>query len=145
MRVLVLLYIFLCFATPAFAYVEENDAGMTKNTAGEQTTNLYKLKTRTDYLIKRLKKMDNYATRSEDETFTQDVFNVEDISVMEQKDKERAQNKKLLEDVVKAVSNPAKLKNTVKPDVFSSLTAINEVRDIEIATSLQRQLRGESQ
>jgi len=142
MRVLVLLYILLCFSAPAFAYIEENNVGMAEMSAGDQNTNIHKLSTRTDYLIKKLKKIDEYATKNKDEVSSLNVSDIEDISIMEQKDREKQQNKKLLEEIIKTTANPQTLKEAVKPDVYTSLFSTNEVRDSEIALALQKQLRG---
>lgn len=142
MRVLSYIYFFLVLATPAFAYIEENNAGMAEMSAGDQNTNMYKLNTRTDYLVKKLKKVDEYATRNKDDASAFDISNIEDISVIEQKDREKLQNKKLLEEITKMTATPAVLKNVVKPETFSSLAAINQVKDTETAALLQRRLHG---
>lgn len=142
MRIWCFLYIFLCLASPAFAYIEENNAGLAEMSAGDQNTNMHKLSTRTDYLVKKLKKIDEYASKNKDEISSFSISGIEDISAMEQKDREKQQNKKLLDEIIKMSVNPQSLKNTVKADVFVSLLNINEVKDTEIAEILQRQLKG---
>lgn len=142
MRICVWLYIFLCLSSPAFAYVEENNAGMAEMSAGDQNTNMYKLNSRTDYLVKKLKKIDEYASKKGNDTPFLNVSDIEDISVMEQKDREKQQNKKFLEEIVKTAATPQNLKESVKPDVFMTLLSINEVKDAGIAAELQRQING---
>lgn len=142
MRVLPYIYFFLILATPAFAYVEENNVGMANMSAGEQNTNMYKLNTRTEYLVKQLKRIDEYAAKNKNDVSAFDISKVEDISVIEQKDREKLQNKKFLEEITKAAATPATLKEVIKPDVYSSLTMINQIKDRETVALLQRQLRG---
>jgi len=142
MRWLVLTYIFLLFSSPAWAYIEEDTTGMAEATAGDQNTNMYKLNSRTDYLVKKLRKIDEFATKNSDDISPLNVSSLEDISNLEQKDREKQQTKRILEEVVKATANPQTLKVAVKPDVYVSLLSFNEVKDTQIATSLQKQLRG---
>lgn len=142
MRWLVFTYIFLSFSSPAWAYIEEDTAGMAETSAGDQNTNMYKLNSRTDYLVKKLRKIDEYAAKNSEDISPLNVSSLEDISSLEQKDREKQQTKKILEEVVQATANPQTLRVAVKPDVYLSLLAANEVRDSQVAAALQRQLQG---
>lgn len=115
---------------------------MAEASAGDQNTNMYKLNTRTDYLVKKLKKIDEYVSKNKNDISALGISSLDDVTMLEQKNKEQLQNKRLLENVTKAASAPATLKIVVKPDVYSSLLAVNDMRDAEIAASLQRQFRG---
>ena len=55
---------------------------------------------------------------------------------------ETDENKKLLDVVVKTTADSQALKNNIKSDVFFSLLSINEVKDAQIAATLQKQLNG---
>ena len=142
MRIFVLLYIFLFLSSPAFAYVEEDNVGLTEMTSGEQNTNMYKLKSRNDYLVKKLKKFDEFSTRNGNKDMQFNVTDIKDISVMEQKDFDDRQNKEILEELVKLTADSQTLKYNVKPDVYLSLLSFNEIKDAQIATALQKQLSG---
>lgn len=140
MRIFVLFYIFLFLSSPALAYVEEDNTGLAEMTAGEQNTNMYKLNSRTDYLVKRLKKIDEYSARKGGGSFN--VADIEDVSLLEQKDLEERQNKKILEELVKMSADSKKLKNDIKPEVYISLLSFNGVKDARVAADLQKQLSG---
>ena len=140
MRIFVLFYIFLFLSSPALAYVEEDNTGLAEMTAGEQNTNMYKLNSRTDYLVKRLKKIDEYSARKGGGSFN--VADIEDVSLLEQKDLEERQNKKILEELVKMSADSKKLKNDIKPEVYISLLSYNGVKDARVAADLQKQLSG---
>lgn len=140
MRIFVLFYIFLFLSSPALAYVEEDNTGLAEMTAGEQNTNMYKLNSRTDYLVKRLKKIDEYFARKGGGGFN--VADIEDVSLLEQKDLEERQNKKILEELVKVSADSKKLKNDIKPEVYISLLSFNGVKDARVAADLQKQLSG---
>ena len=142
MRWLVLLYIFLSLPSPAFAYVEENNAGLTEASAGDQNTNMYKLNSRTDYLIKKLRKIDEYSAKNKDALSSLNIASFEDITSLEQKDRENQQSKKILEEVIKATSDPQSLRVAVKPDVYISLLSLHDARDAQLADDLQKQLAG---
>lgn len=142
MRWLVLLYIFLSLPSPAFAYVEENNAGLTEASAGDQNTNMYKLNSRTDYLIKKLRKIDEYSAKNKDASSLLNIASFEDITSLEQKDRENQQSKKILEEVIKATSDPQSLRVAVKPDVYISLLSLHDARDAQLADDLQKQLAG---
>lgn len=142
MRWLVLLYIFLSLPFPAFAYVEENNAGLTEASAGDQNTNMYKLNSRTDYLIKKLRKIDEYSAKNKDASSSLNIASFEDITSLEQKDRENQQSKKILEEVIKATSDPQSLRVAVKPDVYISLLSLHDARDAQLADDLQKQLAG---
>ena len=140
MRIFVLFYIFLFLSSPALAYVEEDNTGLAEMTAGEQNTNMYKLNSRTDYLVKRLKKIDEYSARKGGGSFN--VADIEDVSLLEQKDLEERQNKKILEELVKMSADSKKLRNDIKPEVYISLLSYNGVKDARVAADLQKQLSG---
>lgn len=142
MRWLVLLYIFLSLPFPAFAYVEENNAGLTEASAGDQNTNMYKLNSRTDYLIKKLRKIDEYSAKNKDASSSLNIASFEDITSLEQKDRENQQSKKILEEVIKATSDSQSLRVAVKPDVYISLLSLHDARDAQLADDLQKQLAG---
>ena len=142
MRIFVLIYIFLLVSSPVSAYVEEDNTDLTEMTAGEQNTNMYKLNSRTDYLVKKLKKIDEYSARNVDKDIQFNVTDIKDISVMEQKDRDDRQNKKILEELVKLTADSQTLRNNVKPDVYFSLLSFNGVKDTQVATLLQKQLAG---
>lgn len=141
MRLIIILYIFLSFISPAQAYIEEDNTGRAEASAGDQNTNMHRLNARGDYYIKKLKKIDEFVSKGNDIS-SLDISNVDDLNNFEQKDREEQYNKKLLAEVVKTTSNPATLKENTKPDLYASLAAINETRDTEIAAALQRQFRG---
>ncbi|MBQ8481879.1 MAG: hypothetical protein IJ532_05045 [Alphaproteobacteria bacterium] len=134
-------FCFFISVSPAMAYIEEDTAGMTEADAGEQNTNMYKLNARGDYFIKKLKKIDEYASKNS-RYEVPNLSDINDINSFEQKNKEEEQNKLILADVVKMTSNPQQLKVILKSDVYTSLTAINEVRDAQVASVLQRQIAG---
>ena len=140
MRIFVLFYIFLFLSSLALAYVEEDNTGLAEMTAGEQNTNMYKLNSRTDYLVKRLKKIDEYSARKGGGSFN--VADIEDVSLLEQKDLEERQNKKILEELVKMSADSKKLRNDIKPEVYISLLSYNGVKDARVAADLQKQLSG---
>ena len=141
MRLLTGLCIFwsFVFISPAWAYIEEDTAGIAEADAGEQNTNMYKLNARGDYFVKKLKKIDEYASKNS-QYEVPDLSNISDINNFEQKNKEEEQNKMILADVSRITANPQQLKIVVKPDVYSSLTTTNEVRDTQVALMLQKQL-----
>ncbi len=143
MRLLTGLCIFwsFVFISPAWAYIEEDTAGIAEADAGEQNTNMYKLNARGDYFVKKLKKIDEYASKNS-QYEVPDLSNISDINNFEQKNKEEEQNKMILADVSRITANPQQLKIVVKPDVYSSLTTANEVRDTQVALMLQKQLFG---
>ena len=143
MRLFTGLYIFwsFVFISPALAYIEEDTVGIAEADAGEQNTNMYKLNARGDYFIKKLKKIDEYASKNS-QYEVPDLSNISDINNFEQKNKEEEQNKMILADVSRITANPQQLKMVVKPDVYSSLTTANEVRDAQVALMLQRQFSG---
>ncbi len=143
MRLLTGLCIFwsFVFISPAWAYIEEDTAGIAEADAGEQNTNMYKLNARGDYFVKKLKKIDEYASKNS-QYEVPDLSNISDINNFEQKNKEEEQNKMILADVSRITVNPQQLKIVVKPDVYSSLTMANEVRDTQVALMLQKQLFG---
>ncbi len=143
MRLLTGLCIFwsFVFISPAWAYIEEDTAGIAEADAGEQNTNMYKLNARGDYFVKKLKKIDEYASKNS-QYEVPDLSNISDINNFEQKNKEEEQNKMILADVSRITANPQQLKIVVKPDVYSSLTTANEVRDTQVALMLQKQLSG---
>ena len=142
MRIFVLFYIFLFLSSPALAYVEEDNTGLAEMTAGEQNTNMYKLNSRTNYLVKRLKKFDEYSARKDNGAGSFNVADIEDISLLEQKDFDERQNKKILEELVKLSADSQNLKNDIKPDVYISLLSFNGVKDARVASDLQKQLSG---
>ena len=142
MRIFVLFYIFLFLSSPALAYVEEDNTGLAEMTAGEQNTNMYKLNSRTNYLVKRLKKFDEYSARKDNGAGSFNVADIEDISLLEQKDFDERQNKKILEELVKLSADSQNLKNDIKPDVYISLLSFNGVKDAQVASDLQKQLSG---
>lgn len=134
----------VCFFLPlssALAYIEEDTTGMAEADAGEQNTNMYKLNARGDYFVKRLKKIDEYASKNKQYDLP-DLSDINDINSFEQKNKEKEQNKMILADVTRQTSNPQQLKIVVKPDTYKSLIAVNEVRDTQVASVLQRQIGG---
>ncbi len=143
MRLLTGLCIFwsFVFISPAWAYIEEDTAGIAEADAGEQNTNMYKLNARGDYFVKKLKKIDEYASKNS-QYEVPDLSNISDINNFEQKNKEEEQNKMILADVLRITANPQQLKIVVKPDVYSSLTTANEVKDTQVALMLQKQLSG---
>lgn len=141
MRMLILTFVILLSCSPAFAYIEEDTVGMAEATAGEQNTNMHKLNARGDYFVKNLKKIDEYAQKNKGAVLV-DLSNIGDINDFEKKNSEELQNKKMAEEVARAVVNTQQLRVVVKPDVYSSLHAINEVRDTQIVSVLQKQLRG---
>ena len=143
MRLLTGLCIFwsFVFISPAWAYIEEDTAGIAEADAGEQNTNMYKLNARGDYFVKKLKKIDEYASKNS-QYEVPDLSNISDINNFEQKNKEEEQNKMILADVSRITANPQQLKIVVKPDVYSSLTTTNEVIDTQVALMLQKQLSG---
>ena len=142
MRIFVLLYIFLLLSSQALAYVEEDNVGLTEMTAGEQNTNMYKLKSRNDYLVKKLKKIDEFSNRNGDKDVQFNVTDIKDISVMEQKDFDDRQNKKILEEIIKVTADSQVLKTNVKPEVYFSLISFKGVKDTQVAALLQKQLSG---
>lgn len=142
MRLIIILYILISFVPPAYAYIEENNAGDAEASAGDQNTNLYRLNARGDYYIKRLKKIDEFAAKGGGSLSGVDISSIEGIDSFEQKDREEQQNKKLLAEVVKAVSKPATLVVANKPEIYSSLTSVDGIRDAEVAITLQKQLKG---
>lgn len=141
MRAVVITFIFLFLSSEAFAYVEEDTVGMAEATSGEQNTNMYKLNARGSYFVKKLKKIDEYAEKNNG-AISLDLSNVEDIKDFEQKNSVERQNKKIAQDVAKILKNIQQLKITPKPEVYSSLTAINETRDAQTALFIQKQLKG---
>lgn len=112
---------------------------MAEATAGEQNTNMYRLNARGEYFVKRLKKIDEYAAKG---AKTSDITSIEDISSYEQKNKEEQQNKRILADISKIAANPRQLKENIKPELYTSLAQVNGVRDTEVVTFLNRQLKG---
>ena len=142
MRTLVWLYIFLFLSSPALAYVEEDNRGLAQMSAGDQNTNMYKLNSRTDYLVKKLKKIDEYSGQNGSRAGSFSISDIKDFSLLEQKDLDEQQNKKILEELVKLSADSQNLKNDIKPDVYTSLLSFNEVKDARIAADLQKQLSG---
>ena len=143
MRLFAWLFAFCFFisASSAWAYIEEDTVGMTKADAGEQNTNMYRLNARGDYFVKRLKKIDEYASKN-NQYEVPNLSDISNINNFEQKNKEEEQNKMILANVTRQTSNPQQLKIVVKADTYKSLTAINEVRDAQMASVLQRQIGG---
>lgn len=139
MRLLWILFVFLLPISSAFAYIEEDTAGMAEATAGEQNTNMYKLNARGDFFVKKLKKIDEYAEKNKG-AVSVDLSDISEIKDFEKKNNEEMQNKKIAEEVAKTVANTQQLKIAVKPDVYTSLHAINEVRDTQVILMLQKQL-----
>ena len=100
---------------------------------------MYRLNARGEYFVKRLKKIDEYAAKG---AKTSDITSIEDINSYEQKSKEEQQNKIILADIGKITENPRQLKENIKPEVYTALAQVSGVRDEEIVTYLNRQLRG---
>lgn len=142
MRIFVLLYIFLFLASPALAYVEEDNTGLAEMSASEQNTNMYKLNASTEYQLRRLKKYDEYSGKNGGQAMPLNMDDIRDIRILEQKDFDEQQNKKLLEEVIKQTADSKVLKNNIKPDVYLSLLSLKGVKDAQIAPVLQKQLSG---
>jgi len=134
-------FCFFISASSAWAYIEEDTAGMAEADAGEQNTNMYRLNARGDFFVKKLKKIDEYASKN-NQYEVPNLSDINDINSFEQKNKEEEQNKMILADVARQTSNPQQLKIVVKADTYKSLIAINEVRDTQVASVLQRQISG---
>ncbi|MBR1601611.1 MAG: hypothetical protein IJ677_08565 [Alphaproteobacteria bacterium] len=139
--ILLCFFYFFVFISPVWAYIEEDNAGMAEADAGEQNTNMYKLNARGDYFIKKLKKIDEYASKN-NQYEVPNLSDISDINKFEQKNKEEEQNKIIFADVSKIVSNPQQLKVVVKSDVYTSLLSINEIRDAQAVSMLQKQIMG---
>lgn len=139
MRLGALVYISLLIISPAYAYVEEDTAGMTEMSAGDQNTNMHKLSARGDYFVKKLKKLDEYAVKNGGRAL--DISDVDDIVSFEEKTREEQLSERILANVTATTAEPQRLKIVVKPEVYSTLAAVNEVRDAEIASMLQKQLK----
>lgn len=137
-RLLVLGFLLLA-ATPASAYIEDDNTGMTEADAGEQNTNMYKLNARGEYFVKKLKKIDEYSRKGLN---VPNLSDAEDLSSFEQKNDAEMQNKKVLAEAQKVVADPLQLKIDAKPETYAFLTAADERRDTSAAAALQRQLKG---
>lgn len=141
-------FIFMILASmlvirPAFSYIEIADKDDAVATAGEQNTNLYQLNLQGTAAVKKLKKVDDIITRDEAAGKNLTFYDVNELLESDAVKQEKEDQKFLLKEVAKMISEPKKLNNVIDVSIYTQLKNLPaDKRDSQIARQLMNSLKG---
>lgn len=142
MRIVLCLWIVSLLVSPAYAYKEDNRIGETQLTAGEQNSALHRLSDKSDFIIKRLKKADEYVARRKNAGKEVYVANFESLLSSEQEDKEEREMARISALVSEKIKNIKMLVVSTDRAVYENLeyAAALQIKDAQMAGAIRRQL-----
>ena len=143
MRIILCLLTIGLYLSPAYAYKEDNRIGETQLTAGEQNSALHRLNDKSDYIIKQLKKADEYVARKKNAGREVVVSNLESLLHSEQEDKEKQEMQRISSVVAEKIGNMKALVATTDRAVYENLERASEaqVKDTQIARTIRQQFK----
>ncbi|MBP5352411.1 MAG: hypothetical protein J6Y91_01425 [Alphaproteobacteria bacterium] len=131
----------LTFSAPAFSYLEVGEKGDAEASAGEQTSNLYRLNANGMLAIKKLKKVDDIIRREQSAGRSMAVSDVNDLLASDAEQQKKKELEQLENDTKKVLSNPKLLKEKDNSAVYAQIKELkSDVRDQEIVKTLRLSL-----
>ncbi len=143
MKIIILIFLFGFIIMPAQAYMEDNRAGETQLTAGEQNSNLHKLSSRGNEILKKLKQADAYVERAQAAGKRVNASALEDLLNSDQKDKAEQEMERFAATVKKQTADPSHLKVSPENELFTLFVKLGneQQRDSETARQLVADLK----
>lgn len=143
MRIILCLLAVSLYLSPAYAYKEDNRIGETQLTAGEQNSALHRLSDKSDYIVKQLKKADEYVARRKNAGKEVSVANLESLLHSEQEDKEKQEMLRISSKVTEKTSNIKTLVAVTDRAVYESLEHASkaQIKDTQVARTIRQQFK----
>ena len=127
----------LISSAPAFSYLEVGEKGDAEATAGEQTSNLYRLNSNGMLAIKKLKKVDDIVRREQRAGRSMAVSDVNDLLASDAEQQKKKEMEELTASINKTLGNSKLLKEN-NSSVYAQIKELKkDVRDQEIAETLR--------
>lgn len=139
---LLIINVFFLTAGSALAYLDDAQIGDAEATAGDQNTNLYRLKSQGGVVLKQLKKVDEFVARNRAAGREVDYMQIDELLLTEQQEAEKQQLQQVTAEVKQAAQDYKKLKKRDLQENYQQIIAAQSVgvRDAEVAAELRKKL-----
>lgn len=143
MRIILLFWIFCLFVSPAYAYIDNKQRDDTTVTAGDQNSSMHKLSEKNSFLVKKLKRADEFITRKRAAGKTVEAKDLDGLLLSEKEDKKRQDLKQMFLNVEMQARSPRQLVVQTDHAVYENLLKIrrSQIKDAKAAYELRQQRR----
>ena len=139
---LVVINVFFLMAGSALAYLDDTQIGDAEASAGDQNTNLYKLKSQGGVILKQLQKVDEYVARNRAAGREVERMQIDDFLLTEQQEDEKRQLQQITAEIKQATQDYKRLKRRDLQENYQQIIAVQNsgVKDAEVAAQLRQKL-----